>query len=273
VISEYKSNDGRSILLNVKLNNHPYTLVCVYAPNILKQRIEFFVRLKHWIQKHCLNDDYLIIGGDLNCCESQIDKTTTLKEQSQYFKEFKETVKVIDTWRNTYPSKVQFTYHNPGTQTYGSRIDYILASKLLTNNICLSEIYPAPVSDHDAVITSFKIENRKRGMGYWKLNTSVLNEEDYKEGIRELLKEAVREYNTYAPIDSREGDLLFTLLPKEGADLNNTLDRLNLKDEWTIISPKDILFPQLETMFTFDKERIKEQVEVGYFVEFNKHRL
>ncbi|MBU0570914.1 MAG: 4Fe-4S dicluster domain-containing protein [Candidatus Omnitrophica bacterium] len=82
-----------------------------------------------------------------------------------------------------------------------------------------------------------------------------------KSDIGELLRQSVEKWETYVPVDTDQGDTLFTLLPKEGSELENALEKVNLKDEWTVISPKDIFFPQLETMFSFEKDNIKEEVE------------
>lgn len=82
-----------------------------------------------------------------------------------------------------------------------------------------------------------------------------------KSNVKELLKRSVKEWHTYAPLETKEGDILFDCLPKEEGELQGALERLSLNDEWTVISPKDILFPQLEDMFYFDKEKIKESIE------------
>ncbi|MFC1807457.1 4Fe-4S dicluster domain-containing protein [Candidatus Omnitrophota bacterium] len=82
-----------------------------------------------------------------------------------------------------------------------------------------------------------------------------------KSDVRELLKKAAGKWQVYAPIKTNEGDTLFSLLPKQAEDLDKSLNALNLGDEWTIVSAKDILFPQQENMFHFDKDSIKEEVE------------
>jgi len=84
-----------------------------------------------------------------------------------------------------------------------------------------------------------------------------------KSDIKELLKKSLNEWDTYAPIETEQGDSLFTLLQKDASDLGEMLNRVNLGDEWVAISPKDIFFPQLENMFHFNKEKITEEVETS----------
>jgi len=84
-----------------------------------------------------------------------------------------------------------------------------------------------------------------------------------KSDIKELLKRSLKEWKTYVPLESKEGDVLFTPLPTDKSKLEEALSGLNLKDEWVVISPKDIFFPQLETMFSFDKETIRPEVETS----------
>ena len=126
--------------------------------------------------------------------DSPLDKTTALNECPKYFVEFKNSLEIVDSWRYKNSDKTHYTYHKPGNLKYGSRIDYILCSKNLLSKMLCSEIYPVPLSDHDAVATTFKGEIRTRGKGYWKLNTSIIGEQDYKDGIRVLIKETMEEY-------------------------------------------------------------------------------
>ena len=47
-----------------------------------------------------------------------------------------------------------------------------------------AQITPCPY--HKAFVMSIQGVGRPRGPGYWKLNVSVLNEELYREGIRDI---------------------------------------------------------------------------------------
>lgn len=84
-----------------------------------------------------------------------------------------------------------------------------------------------------------------------------------KSDIKKLLQQAAKDWNTYVPLETKEGDVLFSALPKAGRELEEALEGLNLNDEWVIISPKDIFFPQIEAMFRFKKDKISQEVEAS----------
>ena len=84
-----------------------------------------------------------------------------------------------------------------------------------------------------------------------------------KKDIRKLLKQSAKEWETYVPLEHIGGDILFGLLPKDKDKIDEALDRVNLRDEWVIISPKDIFFPQLEEMFRFHGEEISYRIEAS----------
>jgi len=84
-----------------------------------------------------------------------------------------------------------------------------------------------------------------------------------KSDVKELLKRSVEKWETYVPQETDEGDTLFTFLPKKEKELEKALERVNLRDEWAVVSAKDIFFPQIETMFSFDEGNIREEVETS----------
>lgn len=82
-----------------------------------------------------------------------------------------------------------------------------------------------------------------------------------KSDIPLLLKAATSDWNIFAPLTVLGEDVVFSQLPKSGSELDEALKRLNLTDVWVVVPPKDICFPQLELMMTFDGEKINEVVE------------
>ncbi len=58
--------------------------------------------------------------------------------------------------------------------------------------VCELKISPCP--DHKAVIMSIQCRDKQRGKGYWKLNTSVLMEDLYKEIVRDIITDTILEY-------------------------------------------------------------------------------
>jgi len=82
-----------------------------------------------------------------------------------------------------------------------------------------------------------------------------------KKNIKDLLKEAAAEWNVYAPQRNLGGDVWFEALSKPGTDLDKALESVVLEGPDTVISAKDIFFPQLETLFSFNDGKIHEKIE------------
>ena len=80
-----------------------------------------------------------------------------------------------------------------------SRIDYILTSSNLVEFIVNSDICTAPTPDHKAVHTSLGILKSSQGRGLWKLNNAILDEDDYKVLIQQLIAETKAEYFRHIP--------------------------------------------------------------------------
>ena len=93
-----------------------------------------------------------------------------------------------DLWRKRFPNRKQFTWSN-GQQTHQSRIDRIYIPSNWITKSSNANILPFSWSDHDLVTSTFDLpQNSIRGPGTWKLNTSVLQEQAYKELISKFLK-------------------------------------------------------------------------------------
>ncbi|MFH0771986.1 MAG: 4Fe-4S dicluster domain-containing protein [Candidatus Omnitrophota bacterium] len=82
-----------------------------------------------------------------------------------------------------------------------------------------------------------------------------------KESIEGLLREAAKEWNTYVPQKNLGGDIWLEPLPREDRELEEALKNIILGDEDVLISPKDIFFPQLESLLEFKAGKIKEVTE------------
>lgn len=82
-----------------------------------------------------------------------------------------------------------------------------------------------------------------------------------KEKTKNLLKELAGEWNVYVPQRNSGGDIWFDMLPEQGTDLDRALENIALEEVDTVVSPKDIFFPQLESMFEFSEGKINETIE------------
>ena len=97
VINIHKCENDRILLINVDINGDTYTIVNVYSPNELQQRIAFIENLGKCNDQKALNVKNLLIGGDFNCVNSNIDRTNKRTDKSTgTLTEFKSKYDLID---------------------------------------------------------------------------------------------------------------------------------------------------------------------------------
>ncbi len=192
-----KDNVGRRLLLNMTVNNEKFSILNLYAPSDNPEnRISFFKRASTWAKQFVHNDNQTIIVGDFNCVLSSQDRTSGQTDRSTpHFHNFIKYFEVRDIWRSLYPDIPGFTFINPGNTSQKSRLDYILLSPVLANIVKNMEIKHAPVPDHKCIIVRISGLNRIRGPSYWKLNTSVLDDDNYRKGIEKVYRSTYAEYS------------------------------------------------------------------------------
>ena len=200
VLSSHTDKDGRMILVNLTLNNDEFTLVNIYAPNSVSERIAFFNKMKEFIQVHAVNRSKLIIAGDFNCVLSTVDCFSGVVDKStKVLTDIIENLSLVDIWRNLNPELLEFTYVDPSPNMCNSRIDMILCSNTLKSLCLSSKICQSPAPDHKVVNVHLATKQNVRGRGYWKMNNSALESEEYEKGIKNLYTEVISEYGQDVP--------------------------------------------------------------------------
>ena len=102
---------------------------------------------------------------------------------------------VIDIWRLKHPNKLRYTWREK--TRYGftqSRIDYVLISCHLQYFTQHVDILPSIKSDHGLLKLMPKLKNEgKRGRGIWKLNTSLLLDDNYISHMKSPILKAIED--------------------------------------------------------------------------------
>ncbi|KAJ8049376.1 hypothetical protein HOLleu_02098 [Holothuria leucospilota] len=89
---------------------------------------------------------------------------------------------MVDVWRVQHPGLPVFTWHRPDG-TNASRLDRVYSPLALSPSD--REVVTCPISDHDAVTVSFQPPvSWPAGRGFWKINTEILTEADYREQFK-----------------------------------------------------------------------------------------
>ncbi len=77
------------------------------------------------------------------------------------------------------------------TRSYYNIIDYFLISTNLLNLVTQSNIIPGFLSDHSVITLDINLSETVRGPGHFKINNSILLNEDYKANINSAIQEIV----------------------------------------------------------------------------------
>ena len=190
--------DGRVIYIDIKSEFGEIRLISIYAPNDITERRQF---LKD-IDRYFYTPFPLIAGGDWNFVENlNLDKTggnpNSGSEGSVIFKNTKCAFDIIDPFRSLYKTKKEYTWISD-TRQIKTRIDRFYINKFLKSQVRDVSIITSTVSDHYAVkMCLFKPPCRpfNIGKGIWKLNTSILADNNFIKEIENAWEDNMERVN------------------------------------------------------------------------------
>ena len=173
---------GRYLMLEVTIHDSTFLLCNVYAPNDNATQITFFSNLNNKLAQY--GNMQIILGGDLNCALTPLDKAggTSIERKRSVIREITNLCnnhKLQDAWRSQHPNQSQFTWRNNSLKIQ-CRLDYWLVSTDLSSSLLSTTITSPTFSDHSAV--SFVLQSKeyaKRGPGFWKINNSLLKDDNF----------------------------------------------------------------------------------------------
>ena len=252
VIHEIKDDNGRMIILVVKLLNKTIVLANIYAPN--KDDISFFEMLIEKIEENTEND-LVIIGGDFNLVMNpNIDRKESLNnhhKSATMLKEYCEKSNMCDVWRANNCEERRYTWHRSKKGGFSaSRIDMFLISQAYVD-CSKCQIEPGKWSDHSMVILEIKLLDIIRGPGVWRLNNQLLSDSEYVDKINLMLDTMKQRYPTLEP------DEYWLQLKADCAEFSKTYSKEKASKK------KDEVYSLSETLKRLYKEidRCKENKE------------
>ncbi len=192
----HKKEDARVILINAIIENVEVSLCNIYAPNDPSNRKEYFRTLKYWIARHTDYENDLIMGGDLNCALNDDDRKNIRGNQDVSRTPLKNLISeldLLDSWY-IFHDKPQYTYTDPENGSK-SRIDYLFLSKSIRHKAKKVTLKHAPKKDrHKAVCMEIKLDENKKGPGYWKLNEKLMDLPEYDVLIDRIITDILVNY-------------------------------------------------------------------------------
>jgi len=100
---------------------------------------------------------------------------------------------LVDIWRELNPQGRTYTWRK-FNENKQARLDYFLVSSPLAPYVQKVEIIPGMFSDHSAIYMDIDFSRFIRGRGFWKLNTSLLKQEEYVNLVKKTIKRVVSQY-------------------------------------------------------------------------------
>ena len=134
-----------------------------------------------------------MIGGDFNCADSPNDRSNKIVDRSSAkLANLKSSLHLEDVWRHFNPNTIEYSYIDPSGRGFNSRIDLWLGSRNIVSDTLTCVM-------RQAIFIEVKVRHNTRGKGYWKMNNSVINDENYREGISKLFDDTLEEYGEHVP--------------------------------------------------------------------------
>ena len=201
----YKTD--RVLASSISIEGETVNLINIYAPSENCEKASFFneliIDLEHNIPE--LLVDHLILMGDLNIAMHSLDIISGMQHSvaiRQSLSNFVNKAALTDTYRVLHPETKAFTWSHGSKSSCNNaarRLDYIFVGESLAPYIKSCCIKNFGFSDHKAVILTLEFANFKTGKGLYKLNSSLLQDENYIKIIIDEIKSTQAEYSSLNP--------------------------------------------------------------------------
>lgn len=181
---------GRYIYVDISFEGNEFRLVNIYAPNIPRERKDFFEDLYGLVL--CARP--VILGGDFNCVGNlRKDKRGGNPERGREgWDELNSIIKdfdLIDCFRSKYPDREEYTWRG---RDVACRLDRFYVSSAIITSI--KDIRHIMYGNSDHCFISLELStfsHVKMGKPYWKFNSSLISDLDYVDYMSIYLKRQV----------------------------------------------------------------------------------
>ena len=181
LVSSSSDDDGRLLHCEFNFRDKSFRVVSLYAPNRNPARDSFFDLVASFVDPSVPT----LICGDFNTVFDRSldrlgsDAADSSRESTAALVRLFDSCCVSDIWRYLHPSSSSFTWSKPDG-SLSSRIDFVGCPFVWVSAVLSCDIVPCPFSDHCAVVFDVSVPDVVLpGPGLWKLNVSVLEEEEY----------------------------------------------------------------------------------------------
>ena len=181
---------GSLCVLAVTIKDKAFRLIGVYGPNATSELPAFSRRIEPYV----VLSKRVILVGDWNAVlHPNLDRgaisagTNTL--DARHFHDFVQRLDLVDKFRERHPNKIAWTWTGRGAsaQLY-SYLDRVLVKRVDLDYLGGPSFDLYKDSVHKFLCVSIRLDKaRSRMSGYWKFNSSLLAEDDFRNQL-ELIK-------------------------------------------------------------------------------------
>ena len=197
IYNTLKDHSGNLLILDIEIEKHRITLVNLYGPN--NDDPSFYEKLQNNVTSFG-NSDIIILGDWNMLLNPAIDglnyKHINNPNARQRVLKLMNDLNLYDVWREENLEKRKFTWKRklqPGVIQMG-RLDFFLVSETLINYSLEENISPGYRSDHSLISMSLQFSKSPRGRTFWKFNSSLLNNANYIDEIKDVILNVKRQY-------------------------------------------------------------------------------
>ncbi|KAK3545367.1 hypothetical protein QTP70_005979 [Hemibagrus guttatus] len=161
---------GRLLCVDGTFRGSRFRAIAVYAPCRVGQRRGFFRQLEPLLS----TNRFLLVGGDFN-----------VDVEAEGGGELAQVVAgagLVDVYRSVEPQASGHTWRNSRGDT--ARLDFLFVAERARVQSC--SLRPFWGSDHCMVVGCIELEVGQRGRGFWRLNTTVLQDPSFCKVFRHL---------------------------------------------------------------------------------------
>ena len=181
----------RLLVVKLKLGVKDVCICNAYGPNSVNEIRDFLSETATTVGT--LECDNVIVCGDFNTVlHNDLDIISGDKHNVaviESFHSFTDACQLSDAWRVFNDNLKEFTWSRiVKGKLIARRLDYILVTDSVINDVTECNITSFPQSDHRGVYIVYKFCDCERGPSYWKLNNSLLKEQEYLHMINKVIE-------------------------------------------------------------------------------------
>uniref|UniRef100_A0A3Q1FS38 exodeoxyribonuclease III n=1 Tax=Acanthochromis polyacanthus TaxID=80966 RepID=A0A3Q1FS38_9TELE len=185
-----KDTNGRFAYAIVSISSKKILFASIYSPN------DFDADFLNGISNTLLSfvDCSLFIRGDFNATVNPLldrsPASNCFPSSTVALNQFITELNLTDVWRIKNTDTKAYSFYSAPHKSL-SRIDYILVSSSLLDQICESDILPRLISDHSPTQCRIKPPSSPPKFRRWRFNDSLLSNSEFIENLRTELQEFI----------------------------------------------------------------------------------